>query len=279
MTGVVESVTESAAEIAIAGINTAAAIYIADRQLDIAQEAQDIANKLNDHMCENYYPCEIKMLNEVCNTEEVDPEYEEQAGRFATTAKLQFAKIRQELDGQFSRFCCGNHMRLMKDLAIAEAQGVTDNVNFGYRVAEQRAQALNDLRCNKIFKALGMGRGLASAAVSYASVAGAQFSSLGSQAQASANSAFEALGYSLRGDQALQGRTVGGTYNAQPNGFGVGLGSYSTYGDVGGTTANPFDVGSSTNNVSNYNYYGVQSEFGTTSQLLGDSFGLGEIEI
>lgn len=269
----------AAAEVAVASINTAAAIYIADKQLDIAQQAQDISNKLNDHMCENYYPCEIKLLNEVCNAPEPEIEYDEQAGRFATTARLQYAKAREELSKRFSRFCCGNQMRLMKDLAIAEAQGVTDTINYGYRVAEQRKQALDDLRCNKMFQALGMGRGLAGQALSYAGAAGSILSSLGTQASAAASSAFEAIGYRQRANAATQGLS----YTPQSNQFTPTQYNYSsnyTAPNFQSPVApnyninpqDPFSVGYSSNS---YNYYGVGSEYDSGYSLLGDSFGLG----
>ena len=270
-------VAQASAEVAVATINTAAAIYIADRQLDIAQEAQDIANKLNEHMCENYYPCEIKLLNEVCNEPLAEVDYEEQAGRFSTTAKLQYAKLRDELDKQFSRYCCGNHMRLLKDLALMEARGITDNVNYGYRVAEQRAQALNDLRFNKMFQALGMGRGLASTAISYAQVAGSQFSSLGTQASQAASQALNQLGFSNRGTQATQGVT----YTPQSNQFNPvqytsGTPTYSLPANnfnYGVSPTEPFAVGGA---ASSYSYYGVTSDYYGGNDLLGDSFGLGQ---
>lgn len=252
---------------AAATINTAAAIYIADKQLDIAQQAQDIANKLNDHMCENYYPCEIKLLNEVCNEPEHEVDYDEQAGRFATTARIQFAKIRASLDQQFSRFCCGNHQRLLKDLAIAEATATTDIVNQGYRVAEQRAQALNDLRCNKIFRALGMGRGLAGSALSYAQVAGAQFSNAGDRVIGSLNSLTNELAYRSRGDTALNG--LG--YAPQSTQFAPQF-SADTFGGNATPVANntsffgsqqqggyQFSPGGLPDSGNQYNFYGAES--------------------
>lgn len=271
----------AAAEVAVASINTAAAIYIADKQLDIAQQAQDIANKLNEHMCENYYPCEIKLLNEVCNAPIPEIEYDEQAGRFATTARLQYAKVKEELSKRFSRFCCGNHMRLMKDLAIAEAQGVTDSINYSYRVAEQRKQALEDLRHNKIFQTLGMGRGLASQAISYSQTAGSILNSLGTQASSAASSAFEAIGYRQRANAATQGLS----YTPQSNQFTPTqynyLSNYSAPSFVSPVSnapnyninpQDPFAVGASSNS---YNYYGVGSAYDSGYSLLGDAFGLG----
>ena len=274
---------EAAAAAAAATINTAAAIYIADKQLDIAQQAQDIANKLNDHMCENYYPCEIKLLNEVCNEPIAEVDYDEQSGRFATTARLQFAKIREELDRQFSRYCCGNHQRLLKDLAIAEAKATTDIVNYGYRVAEQRAQALNDLRYNRIFQTLGMGRGLASSALSYAQVAGSTFSNAGDRVIGSLNTLTNELAFRNRGNTALNGLTY------QPQSTQLSAFSADTFSgnatpvsnnasffnsqQQGGYQFSPGGLPDSGNQYNFYNAESLVSGAASTNSSLGAAFG------
>lgn len=270
---------------AAAAINTAAAIYIADRQLDIAQQAQDIANKLNEHMCENYYPCEVKILNEVCNEPIAEVDYDEQSGRFATTARLQFAKIREELDRQFSRYCCGNHQRLLKDLAIAEAKATTDMVNYGYRVAEQRAQALNDLRMNNIFRFLGMGRGLASTALSYAQMAGSTFSNAGDRVIGSLNTLTNELAYRSRGNTALNGLT----YPPQSTQFSANAFSADTFSgnatpvsnnasffnnqQSGGYQFSPGGVPDGGNQYNFYNAESLVSGAASTNSSLGATFG------
>lgn len=265
---------------AAAAINTAAAIYIADRQLDIAQQAQDIANKLNEHMCENYYPCEIKLLNEVCNEPIAEVDYDEQAGRFATTARLEFAKIREELDRQFSRYCCGNHQRLLKDLAIAEAKATTDIVNYGYRVAEQRAQALNDLRYNRIFQTLGMGRGLASSALSYAQVAGSTFSNAGDRVIGSLNTLTNELAFRNRGNDVLNGLGYApqSTPVALQDSFFGGTpvsNNTSIFGgqQQGGYTFSPGGVPDSGNQYNFYNAESLVSGDASTNSSLGAIFG------
>ena len=268
---------------AAAAINTAAAIYIADKQLDIAQQAQDIANKLNDHMCENYYPCEIKLLNEVCNEPVAEVEYDEQSGRFATTARLQIAKAREELDRQFSRFCCGNHQRLLKDLAIAEAKATTDIVNYGYRVAEQRAQALNDLRYNRIFQTLGMGRGLASSALSYAQVAGSTFSNAGDRVIGSLNTLTNELAFRNRGSTALNGLT----YQPQSTQFSAfsantfssnatpvsNNASFFNNQQQGGYQFSPGGLPDAGNQYNFYNAESLVSGAASTNSSLGAAFG------
>ena len=99
-------------------------------------------------------------------------------------------------------------MNLLKELALAEAASVTDNVNFGYRVAEARNQALIDVRNNQLFRALGMGRGLASTALSYSAAAGSTFSSLGTQASTAAGQAINEIFYQQRQRQGTQASRV-----------------------------------------------------------------------
>ena len=202
------------------------------KQIHIAQQNQTIANELNTHLRDNYFPCEIKALNEMCSTPLPEVDYSEQSGRFATTARLQFGKVREQLERRYSRFCCANHMNLLKELALAEAASVTDNVNFGYRVAEARNQALIDVRNNNLFRALGMGRGLASTALSYSSAAGATFSSLGTQASTAAGQAINEIFYQQRQRQGTQASRVDYQPQSpqfapeqQPQQFPVGLGA------------------------------------------------------
>ena len=268
---------------AAASINTAAAIYIADKQLDIAQQAQDIANKLNEHMCENYYPCEVKILAEVCNEPIAEVDYDEQAGRFTTTARLQFAKIREELDRQFSRYCCGNHQRLLKDLAIAEAKATTDIVNYGYRVAEQRAQALNDLRMNNIFRFLGMGRGLASTALSYAQVAGSTFSNAGDRIIGSLNTLTNELAYRSRGTTALNGLTYQpqspqfSAFSADTFSSGaVPVSNNASFFNAQQSGGYQFSPGGAPDSGNQYNFYSAESLVSgtaSTNSSLGTAFG------
>lgn len=265
MSGVASGIGAAAA----ATINTAAAIYIADRQLDIAQQSQDIANKLNQHNCDVFLPAEVAMVAEITAIPEPEVDYEEQSARFAVSAKLQFAEAHKRLTRQFGRFCKGQYLQAFKELAIAEAQATTDTVNMGYRIAEARQQALSDLRCNKIFRALGLGKGLAGQALSYSQSAGSQFNTLGQQFSTAAGQALNELGY--RRAQAADPLN-GLQYNirSQNSGFPVGYSGqayqYSDYApyQLQATTTQystqPYQAGIP--QTDQYNFYGVDSLVG-----------------
>lgn len=241
---------QQAAAIAVAGINTKNAYKMAKLQSNIAQQQQTIANELQAHLKENYIPCEIKLLDALCNTVEPVADYEQQAGRFATTTRLQFAKLRGQLEARYSRFCCGSYAQMLKDVSVSEAVATADSINYGFRIAEARQQSLSDVRHSRLFAMLGMGRGLASQALSYSSAAGAAFSSLGSQASEAAGQALNELFYqreqARNPNQGLQYRpqatqyqppvqqlpAVTTTTQSSAQTFGVGAGnSVSNYAD------------------------------------------------
>ena len=192
---VASTTVQQAAAIAVATISTAAAIDIAKDQHDIAERQVEIAEQIQDHLFDNYYPCELKALEEACNEEVEEPQYERHADRFTNSASLQFARVRMDLERAYNRFCCGNHVRALKDLAIAEAKTLTDSRNMAYRYAEARADALNDVRWSRRISILQMGRGLASTALAYSQAAGGTFSSLGTGLSQTASAALGRLAF------------------------------------------------------------------------------------
>ena len=183
--------------LAIARMQIKAAEKIAARQAEIAQGYLAIAKELQDLWREHYKCLEIKATAESCAEEIHVPEYEEQAGRYAMSVKKQFQQAYEQLEQCLSPYCTGMRQLLTRDIAIEEARAVGDAVNYAYRYAEARSEALNDRRWTRMTELIGLGRGLVSASLSYSQAAGQIYSSLGHQSAASVAGAGKLLGYAF----------------------------------------------------------------------------------
>lgn len=191
---------QKVAAIAIAKLQIDAAEKIAARQAEIAQGYLDIAKELQDLWRSQYKCLEIKATNESCAEPIYTPDYEEQAGRYAMSVKKQFQQAYDQLEQCLSPYCTGMRQLLTRDIAIEEARSVADAVNYAYRYAESRAEALNDRRWTRMTELIGLGRGLVSMSLSYSQAAGQLYSSLGHQAAASIAGAGKLLGYAFTRD-------------------------------------------------------------------------------
>ena len=183
--------------LAIARMQIAAAEKIAKRQAAIAEGYLAIAKELQDLWREHYKCLEIKATTESCAEEIYVPEYEEQAGRYAMSVKKQFQQAYEQLEQCLSPYCTGMRQLLTRDIMIEEARAVSDAVNYAYRYAESRAEALNDRRWTRMTELIGLGRGLVSMSLSYSQAAGELYSSLGHQAAISVAGAGKMLGYAF----------------------------------------------------------------------------------
>ena len=188
------SIQQSAA-IAISLINARAASKISNRQFDMAERNWRIARELHDYWQTKYKPFEIITLDEAKNKPIREPQYEEQAGRFAISVRSQFAQAYIRVQTCTSKFCSGAKAIALRDLAIAEATATGDAINYAYRYEEAYTDSRNDVRWSRIQTMLGLGRNLFTPSIAHAQAAGNQYSSLGQQAGSSAKSAMEALGY------------------------------------------------------------------------------------
>jgi len=174
----------AATAIAILQMKAQSDIY--DKQHDIAKGYLSMAKELHDYWANYYKPCEIKTLSESCNEEKHEPDYERYANRFANTARLKSADAERQLKLR-SRSCVGHYLSNSRLFAIEQSRSIINASNAGYRYAERRADALNDVRFSRRISVLGMGRNLPAQALSYAQAAANAYTGL-------ANTVSESLG-------------------------------------------------------------------------------------
>ncbi len=194
---ITSSTISQAAAIAVTLMQIDHAKDIFDKQHELAENYYKMAKRLQDYWFSVFSGCEAATVAESCGEPKHYPNYNAQAARFSASAKRQFKQARLDLQTCVSRFCTGARDTIARELAIAEAKACTDAINFGYRYAEHRAQALNDVRWSQRIQALGLGRNIIGQSLGYAQAASGAYSSLGQQAQSSLNSSLQALGYAF----------------------------------------------------------------------------------
>ena len=188
---------QQVAAIAIVKKQISAAETIASRQAKLAERYLRISEELHGLWQSQYVCIEVKATNESCGEAYHTPQYEEQAGRYALSVKRQFQQAYEQLEQCLSPYCTGMRQLLTRDIAIEESRATADAVNYAYRYAEARAEALNDRRWAHMTQLIGLGRGLVTQGLSYAQAAGQLYSSLGNQAAASMAGAGKLLGYAF----------------------------------------------------------------------------------
>lgn len=184
-----------AAQIAIAVLNTVAALEISQRQIKLARDYFNLAKEMRDFWNSTYRDCEVTHAGEACGAPLYTPQYDLTAGRYVASVRQQFRKGYDNLVRVAGRYCTGLTATTLKDIALAESMAVGDAVNMAYRYEEARKEAKDDVRWSRRDSVLALGRGIAKQAQSYAVLASDAYGNLGKQANAATEGAFQALGY------------------------------------------------------------------------------------
>lgn len=132
----------------IALIQQAASFYFADKQHDVAKQAQnrfdeiwtnqkEKADKLFNHWDENGRPAEARMLNEAMNRR-YNVDYETAKQRAVATARSEFARAREKVQRESRVHCVGATHTALRQLQIAEAKAVVLATNSAIRFEEER---------------------------------------------------------------------------------------------------------------------------------------------
>lgn len=191
----------NAAAVAVAGVNTAAAIRIADMQWDIANGYLSISKDWRNYYNNVYVPWENAEVDEVTAYQLYDPQYDRAMGRHANTAwYLLQDRADRAIEG-ISSYCAGLRAAIIKDEMVVEAQIVSSLTNMGYRNERAYKDALDDRRWKRREQVLNRGRGLLANNIAFANLAAGILGNLGAQAGDAAGSALYYLGYrNERGD-------------------------------------------------------------------------------
>lgn len=184
-----------AAAIAVAVLNTVAAVQMASKQEKLARNYLNIANAENQYYYDVYVPCENTEIAEACSALPYEKHTDIQVGRMLTSVRHGFAGHPEKDIQCISRYCTGKQAMMIKDLLLAEATALATTGNLGRRYEEQYADAQDDLRWARRAGALSRGRGMMAQAVEFSGFAYGLFGRLGDQAAKGAVGAVRYLGY------------------------------------------------------------------------------------
>ena len=185
------------AAIAVAVINTKAALDIASKQEDLAKKYLKMAKERQQYYYDVYVPCENAEVQEACSAEPCDMHKDVQAGR----AK---ASVRHELTGRteqelqcISRYCTGKKAAIIRDRELEEATALALSANLARRYEEAYKDICDDVRWSRRANALSRGRDIMAQAQTFSGFAMGLFGRLGEQAGRGATGAMAYLGYSM----------------------------------------------------------------------------------
>jgi hypothetical protein len=204
--------------IAAAAIGAAASIYASQqssRASSQASQAQSeaaalqtqVARELHDHWKAYYQPCDVAAIQEVCAEPVFVPRYAETAGRTRMEILRSFARARDQARRCADTYCVGAVAQQCNFISGIEAIALTDAVNFGYRWEENYAYQRNQVRLQRKYDWLGLGRNLLNQSSAASSLASQIANRLGALSGATANGWLQTAGYLLseRGQTALSG--------------------------------------------------------------------------
>lgn len=184
-----------AALIAIATLNSAAQIAIADQRYQIAKKYADMAEDRWNRFKDGYAPLERAMLNEAGNMAEYDPDYDGAKQRSSTYNTAAFRTADDQMADLAKRYGLCIDESLLDDMLYAEAISRDDGTNFNYRDEEFFALYMSDKRWNRRSQLLNLGRGIQATSASYANAANSALAQFGSMLNAGAQGAMQMLGY------------------------------------------------------------------------------------
>lgn len=171
---------------------------------EVTLEQAKIAEDLHNFWKTNYRRVEVSVLTEALNDDqEYVAEYEQRTNQIKQALRTQFTLAYQKLDQVFAPYCFGQVDKFIaREIALANNQTLIDLINFSYRYAEVRAQALNDRSWNRLTQVSSLGRGMMNEALSYSQAAADTYSSIGANAANNARDSIYGVGYLLTRNKA-----------------------------------------------------------------------------
>lgn len=159
--------------LAIALLQQAASFYFADKQHDVAKQAQnrfdeiwanqkDKGDKLFSHWYDNSRPIEISMLSEARAREQrgYQVDYETAKNRAISTARSEFSRARDKVQRESNIHCVGATRTALRQLHAAEARAAVLATNQAIRMEEERKHQRESQYREEVYKwnALFQGR-------------------------------------------------------------------------------------------------------------------------
>lgn len=190
---------QAAQQLAIAGLQYAAAQYIADKQFEIADRQMRIAETEHDRYTQHFWCVENLLADEQCALPEYTPDYLTQSARAVLDVRKQFDVQRQQLLRMRTRYCGRVIDFGLCDLAGAEARAAAEARDKAYRYEEARRDAKSDLRFNRQLQVSNLGRNIAAQSVRDMQAAGQLEMGVLQQRLGSINNVLGALSGGLSG--------------------------------------------------------------------------------
>lgn len=157
----------------IAGIQQAAALYFADKQHDVAKQAQnrldaqwenqrDKSDKLFNHWYDHARPEEIEQLGKASEREEkgYTVDYETAKNRVLADVRQEFALARQKLLREAHIHCTGATKVALRGLLADEARAGVAALNAAYRAEENRKDLKEAQYREELYKWLALFKGV-----------------------------------------------------------------------------------------------------------------------
>ncbi|OOH91828.1 hypothetical protein BMT54_01595 [Pasteurellaceae bacterium 15-036681] len=149
----------------IALIQQAASFYFADKQHDVAKQAQnrfdeiwnnqrDKSDKFFNHWYDNSRPVEIRMLQEADQREKdgYQVDYETVRERAIATARSEFSRARDKVQREMLIHCVGAKRTALRQIQVAEAKAVVLVTNQSIRNEEERKHQRESQYREEVYK-------------------------------------------------------------------------------------------------------------------------------
>ncbi|MDP9908238.1 hypothetical protein J2W27_000331 [Variovorax boronicumulans] len=131
----------------VAGIQSAAQLYFADKQHEIAKQAQDRLDLIADEQMRNsanlrgqfeyVMACERAMADDACDQVAAGPDYYAIKARVIAPIRAQFSRVLQKLARCYPTNCVAMALGEERRIRIEEAKAITRAVEMAYRREEQ----------------------------------------------------------------------------------------------------------------------------------------------
>ncbi len=183
------------AAIAVAGINTAAAIEMAMKQYDIANRYLNISKWWRNFYNTAYKPVEDQELEEARNLKLPKAIYDTARGRAKTYARIEAKGDAENAMMCTSEYCTGLRAALLKDEIEKEMAMAVALDQLGYRNERAYLEARDDVIWRRKYNTVKRGRDLLAETINFGQLSFGIFGDLGRAAGQAAGGAMRFLGY------------------------------------------------------------------------------------
>lgn len=185
------------------------AMYVADKQFDLAQQYSDRAQNIFDKQMElatsdngrwasSGGPCLDGFLSEVCGAPVEVPNYLEEAAKTMGTVRYASAIAQKKIYECADVHCFGVTAHMANEMAHREAALATSAVHFAFRREEVDAERKNQLRLANKAQGISLSRNAYNGSSAGLGAISAQYAVMAQKAGDGLNSSLQQIGYSAQ---------------------------------------------------------------------------------